>query len=215
VNSDEQERPLGPGVAAIGPPVVGGDAQLSGEAAAGQAGKVPTPGQSERAGGHAAGGSPVASLAGELIPATLDRAGYWAYRLLPEGRLLETEVTREEWHRLGDECMAQMNARVDALNQHPLNVAALEVLRREGKPCGGPGTLRWLHVLSLASLALPCEEGKEDEPPWPEFLAWIDDVDCMRAALSKLEDAGVTADDLQSRNAHDAGDMILGELGIC
>jgi hypothetical protein len=215
VNADEHEQPLGAGVAGIGPSVVGEDARPSGGAVAGQAGEAATPGHAAGAYGQTAGDAQIASLAGELIPATLGRAGYWAYRLLPNGRLLEVEVTHEEWHRLGDVRMARMNARVDALNQHPLNVAALEALRRARQgPCG-PGALRWLHVLSLASLGLPCEDGKEDEPPWTEFLTWVEDVASMSAALSRLEEAGVTADELSSRDAQDAAHLILSELETC
>jgi hypothetical protein len=179
---------------------------------AGQAGEATAPkqGEPEQAGGN----DRTTSLAGELIAEAPERPGFWAYRLLADGRLLETELTSEEWRRLHEERMAKMNATIDRLNQHPLNVAALELLREIGAPCGSGGTLQWLHILSLAAEGLSCDEGNEDEPPWSEFIVWVQDVASMKAALSKLEDAGVAADDLGSRDAHDAAQLVLGELGV-
>jgi hypothetical protein len=155
------------------------------------------------------------SLGGKLIAFPRpDRPGYWVYRELEDGSLLETELAREEWHRLLEEDLARKNARVDVLNQHPLNVAALGALRRAREGAGGQGSLRWLHVLSLASLGLPCEEGKEDEPPWSDFIRWTENVSTMEAALCQLEEAGVTADDVSCEDPEAAAQMILCELEV-
>ena len=155
-------------------------------------------------------------LAGELLAyPSPNRPGFWVYRKLANGTLLETELTREEWHALHDAAMAETNAKIDSMNQHPLNVAALTLLRRAGEVPFQLGALQQLHVLSLAQIALPNDsEGKEDQPPWSQFAALVSNVARMGAALRQLEDAGVESDDLLAREPADAARYILDELGI-
>lgn len=52
-------------------------------------------------------------LTGELFAyPSPNRPGFWAYRQLADGTLLETELTREEWHALHDDWAAKNNAAI-------------------------------------------------------------------------------------------------------
>src|SRR5579883_1619727 len=109
------------------------------------------------------------NLAGKLIASPIpNRPGSWAYRLLEDGRVLETELTKEEWHALHNAAMAEMNQRIDEMNaQHPLNVAAMELIRRAKEYPANPGSMHWIHILSLASLGLGDYE--ENSEAWEQF----------------------------------------------
>ena len=104
----------------------------------------------------------ITTLAGKLVVQSQpESAGiFFVYRQLEDGRLLETQLTDSEWHTLLNADKVKRNERVDELNKHPLNVAALELLCRAKRGPGNVGEMRWLHVLSLAAIGL------EDDEDW-------------------------------------------------
>jgi hypothetical protein len=157
-------------------------------------------------------------LAGELMAnPSPERPGFWAYRVAPDGSLLETQLTPEEWHKIQEQAVADMNARIDVLNQHPLNASALEIMRRLGQIPTSGGILNRLHILSLATLALPCNEDSGDEPPWLAFAGRCRSVGSMENALLELEESGVTPADLTGQSpeqARKAAQLVLNGLEI-
>jgi hypothetical protein len=157
-----------------------------------------------------------ATLAGKLIASpSPNRPGCWAYRQLEDGTLLETELTRDEWHALRNAAVAEMNARIDAMNtHHPLNIAALELLRRTTERPGNPGSMHWLHILSLASLGLVDKEGNKGDRAWEQFAGWTSGEDEMSKALRCLENAEIDPAYLRTLSPADAARLILDELGI-
>lgn len=155
-------------------------------------------------------------LAGKLIASpSPSRNGFWAYRQLEDGTVLETELTKEEWHALRDDAMSEMNRRIDRLNaSHPLNVAALELIRRTMDRPGNPGAMHWLHILSLASLGLGDDDGNQDHQAWEQFARWTSGEESMANALHCLEVAELDPDYLRSLPPADAARLILDELEI-
>src|SRR4051812_25971416 len=93
-------------------------------------------------------------LAGELIIEAPNRPGFWAYRQLPDGSLLEIQLTSNEWHQVREQWLAKANVQIDQLNQHPLNVAARDLILRSGEHPTAPGSFHWLNILLLGSLTL-------------------------------------------------------------
>jgi len=158
----------------------------------------------------------VNNLAGKLVASPVpDRPGFWAYRQLDDGALLETELTQAEWQTLHGAAMAETNRRIDELNTtHPLNVAALELIRRTTERPGNPGAMHWLHVLSLASLGLVDDNGGQDEEAWEQFASWTSGEEAMTKALHRLESADIDPDHLLSLPPVEAARLILDELGI-
>jgi hypothetical protein len=156
------------------------------------------------------------NLAGKLIASpSPNRPGFWAYRQLEDGTMLETELTNAEWHALHTWAVAEMNQRIDAPNaQHPLNIAALELIQQTTEQPGNPGSMHWLHVLSLASLGLVDQEGNQDEQAWQQFAAWTSGEDAMSGALRCLEKAEIAAEHLRTLPPAEAARLILDELGI-
>jgi len=155
-------------------------------------------------------------LTGKLVTSpSPDRPGFWAYRQLEDGTLLETELTKEEWFAVHNAATAEMNRRIDDLNAaHPLNAAALELIRRtKGQP-GNAGAMRWLHVLSLASLGLVGEDGNQDDRAWEQFAGWASSEEAMTKALRHLESAEIDPEHLLKLPPADAARLILDELGI-
>lgn len=154
-------------------------------------------------------------LAGEImLHPSPNRPGYWAYHLTPDGTLREIELSREEWHIQQTKEMAAKNEAVRRLNEHPLNQAALALLRRAGTRPQSGGALQWMHLLSLASLALPdYDSSSENEGTWIKLADWTWSVSSMRAALATIE-GGLEPDELLGMSLRDAGLYILGELGI-
>jgi hypothetical protein len=146
MDPEKQEQAARTAVAAISP-------SAGGEPVADQAGAVAAPTHVERQREQVAADGPIASLTGELIPAELGRPGFWAYRLLPSGRLLETELTCEESNQLDKQRTAKRRARIAALNEHPLNQAAKWRLQQEKqRPVGND-----MHLFELAWMADPGE----------------------------------------------------------
>ncbi len=141
-----------------------------------------------------------------------NRPGFWAYRLMPDGRVLEIELTQNEWSSLSSKEMAAKNEVVRQLNEHPLNQAALVLLRRAGEGPHATGSLGWIHLLSLASLALP--DWEEDQEACIRFSDWTRSVAAMRAALRTIEESWLEADDLLEMSPKGAGEYILVELEI-
>lgn len=153
------------------------------------------------------------TLPGKLLPYPMpNQPGFWAYRKLDDGTLLETELTQEEWQALHDEALAEENARIDRLNEHPLNQAALELLRRAGDSPIQVGALMQMQILSLAMLVLPDADGKEDMPPWTQFAAWTSDAAHMQAGFRRLIAAGIEPGDLLAEEPREAAALILNEL---
>lgn len=154
------------------------------------------------------------NLAGKLITSPVpNRPGSWAYRLLEDGKVLETELTKEEWHALHDAAMAEMNQRIDEVNaQHPLNVAAMELIRLAKEYPGNAGAMHWLHILSLASLGFGDYE--ENSEAWEQFAHWTSGEEAMTKAVRCLENNEIDAEYLLTLSPADAARLILGELGI-
>jgi hypothetical protein len=92
-------------------------------------------------------------LPGKLIASpSPNHPGFWAYRQLEDGTVLETELTKEEWHALHNAAMAEMNQRIDDMNaRHALNGAAMTLILRTTERPGNLGAMHWLHILSLAT----------------------------------------------------------------
>lgn len=154
------------------------------------------------------------TLAGKLIASpSPNRPGFWAYRQLESGTVLETELTKEEWFTLHNAATEEMNQRIDDLNaRHPLNVAAIELIRRAEEYPGNPGSMHWLHILALASLGLADYE--ENPEPWEQFAFWTGGEDAMMKALHCLESAEIDPEYLRILDPADAARLILDELGI-
>ena len=72
--------------------------------------------------------------------------------------------------------------------------------------------MRSLHILSLATLALPADS--ENDDIWLEFSNWTTGVDAREAALWELGDAGVTDEELLSMERIEAARYILSVLNI-
>jgi hypothetical protein len=154
------------------------------------------------------------NLAGKLIASpSPNRPGSWAYRLLEDGRVLETELTKEEMIALRDAAMAEMNQRIDEINAgHPLNVAAMDLIRRANEYPGNPGSMHWLHILSLASLGLADYDGNSEARE--QLAYWTTGEETMTKALRCLENAEMDPEQLLTLSPIEAARLILDELGI-
>ena len=154
-------------------------------------------------------------LAGRLLAYPMpNRPGCWAYRQLADGRLLDIELSLDEWHALHDQALADLNQKVDRLNQHPLNLAALELLHHYRLSVGSPGGLKWIHILSLAIIGLPDGKGKENDPPWSQFTILTSGPAQMEAALIRLEEANVEPHELSAMEPEEAARTILSALEL-
>ncbi len=143
-----------------------------------------------------------------------NRPGYWAYRVTPDGAALEIELSGEEWRELRQKEIAAQNAAVRQLNEHPLNQAALVLLRQAETGLHPVDALEGMHLLSLASLGLPdFDESAEAEEAGTKFSNWTWDVPSMRAALTTLEGA-LDPEELLDMSPREASEYVLGELGI-
>jgi hypothetical protein len=122
-------------------------------------------------------------LSGKLIAyPTPGRAGFWAYRQLRSGHLLEVELTTEEWGQLRERTSLARTKEIHRLNQHPLNQAALRRLNKEGRG--------WLpdlmHLLALVWQGLP-EDLEGDSPEGLTIAAWSRTARHQGAAIVELE----------------------------
>ncbi|MCZ7637670.1 MAG: hypothetical protein M5U12_17520 [Verrucomicrobia bacterium] len=133
---------------------------------------------------------------------------------MKDNRLLETEVTQEEWNAIHDAWIAKENEVVDRLNQHPLNQAALELLREAGREPCPVGRLKRLHLLSLAELALPDFDEPGGEEPWMDFNEWTRTVSAMRSALKILKARFGAPEDLLEGEPEEMAREILMELDV-
>lgn len=156
----------------------------------------------------------MSNLAGTLIASpSPNRPGFWAYRQLENGTVLETELTKEEWFEVHNAAMAEMNQRLDDMNvKHPLNVAAMTLIQRTTEPPGNPGAKHWLHILALASLGL--EDYDDNSEAWEQFAHWTSGEEAMAKAVRCLENAEIDPEYLLKLPPTDAARLILDELGI-
>jgi hypothetical protein len=147
----------------------------------------------------------MSSLGGKLIALPRpDRPGSWAYRVLEDGTLLETQLTTAERRQLDDHVDAKRRARIAVLNQHPLNQAAKKRLEQDGhRPLGED-----LHLLELAIGADP-EEGMGDTGLL--LAEWIRTVERQQMALETLENC-VSPDEVAELAYDQVLDCILGGL---
>jgi hypothetical protein len=150
----------------------------------------------------------VIDLPGELIAYPLpNQPGWWAYRELSNGQVLEVELTREEWFQLHERHHDEELDKKRDLDKHPLNQAALTVLDEAGeRPLANE-----ICLISLARYALD-----DDTPNWDYRLLalsdWSRSLGTMQKAIWVLEHGGVTPEDLLSENLEDAAEEILRQL---
>ena len=152
-------------------------------------------------------------LVGSIVDyPTPNRPGYWASRLMPNQSLLEIELTREEWHRLHEEAVALDNKRIRKLNEHPLNQAALHLLKTAGTGSFQSGALAQIHLLSLAQLAI-ADAVSEDDLAWQRIAECAHSVESMRAAVSRLAEE-FEAEELMTMQPREAAHLILSVLEV-
>jgi hypothetical protein len=156
----------------------------------------------------------MAKLAGKLIASPIPRAGFWVHRRLRDGTLLETQLTEKEWLAVLHADTAERNKQIAKLNRRPLNLAAMELLRRAKAGPGNPGSLEWVHILSLAALGLRDDDGNFDDEEGLRFAAWTRNERTMAGALGRLEDAKMSPEDLLKLKPLVAARSILEELGV-
>jgi hypothetical protein len=151
----------------------------------------------------------VIDLRGKLIAYPLpNQPGWWAYRELSNGQVLEVELTREEWFELHERHQQKVLDKICALDKHPLNQAARNILKKAG--IGGPFQGE-ICLISLARYAL------DDDTPNCDYrlLAlseWSRSSGTMQKAIWVLEEAGVMPEDLLSEEFEDAAEVILRQL---
>jgi hypothetical protein len=147
-------------------------------------------------------------LPGELIVHHLsNKPGWWAYRELPTGVLLEVELTKEEWFQLHEQHRQKDLETIRDLDKHPLNIAARTLLERAHEyPLPNE-----IALISLGRFAFD-----EDVPDWNEaFMAlndWARTSGTMQKAIRVLEEAEVTPEELLSLTLVDAAQLVLEHL---
>ena len=135
--------------------------------------------------------------------------GSWAYRMLGDGTLLETELTREEWLELHAKASPKERENLSRLNEHPLNRAAVLVLKKAGiNPQSCPP-----EVMPLLDLAISClaERDKMGERLMT-ITHWGSSAENQRKALSRLEQAGVSPTELEGMDIEAAAQWVVAEL---
>jgi hypothetical protein len=145
-------------------------------------------------------------LPGELIAYHLpNQPGWWAYRKLSNGHLLEVKLTREEWFELHERQRKMERDKIRELDNHPLNIAARTLLEK-AKECPLPNEIA---LISLARFAFD-----EDSSTWDliPLADWARSPGTMQKAIWMLEEEGVTPEDLLSGNLPDAAQLVLKHL---
>jgi hypothetical protein len=107
--------------------------------------------------------------------------------------------------------MAAKNDAVRRLNQHPLNQAALVLLRQAGTGPQSRGSLARMHLLSLASLALPgYDSSAENEHAWSKFANWTWSAQCV--PRWRRFEGDLDPDELRDMPLHEASEYIWASL---
>jgi hypothetical protein len=150
----------------------------------------------------------MAELPGELIAhPSPNRPGWWVYRQLPNGVLLQVELTKEEWFQLSEQYRRKRQDSILDLENHPLNLAARAVLEQAKK-------FPLPSEISLITLGRYTFD--EDVPDWDDDLMalndWARGPGTMQNAIQVLEEAEVTPENLRSRNLVDAAQFVLYHL---
>ncbi len=127
---------------------------------------------------------------------------------------MEVSLSREEWHQLHDKANSQEPPRIEALNLHPLNIAARTLLERSNWASVRTGRLDTISVLELACTALPDGEIPEGERSWMVWDGWRQGICSMELAIAQLEEHEITVEDLLEKSPREAAELILDALGI-
>jgi hypothetical protein len=150
----------------------------------------------------------VVKLAGQLITRHLpNQSGWWAYRKLSNGEVLEVKLTKKEWFRLHERHQEKELAKIRALEKHPLNLAARTILQKAHEfPLSNE-----ICLISLARFTFA-----ENSPTWDDVMVVLNDwgrsSGTMQKAIWVLEEDEVTPDDLLSCNLVDAARLIWRHL---
>lgn len=150
----------------------------------------------------------MAKLQGQLIahPAP-NQPGWWAYRKLHNGTLLEVQLTQAEWNELHERVRQKELERLRELDGHPLNAAARLVMQVAGElPLGNE-----ISIISLARYAFDEDVSSSDER-FLEICDWGRSLAAMQKAIWVLEEEGLDPDKLRSLNLQDAAWRVVGIL---
>jgi hypothetical protein len=146
-------------------------------------------------------------LNGELIATpSPNHPGNWAYRMLADGTLLETQLTREEWRELHAKALAKSSAKLHArVFNHPLNQAALKLLEKVGVR---PQDARQDQVMPV--LQLPLSLLDDQDQRIPVLSDYARSLKLQWAALQLLRH--LTPDELLAGSPQEAAEAVANEL---